>query len=87
MPAAALGAGEPVDVGVPASPPIARCQADRPYAVGGRRRYVDEAVVVADDDIIETQRAIWDELRLICEPGGAAALAAVRTSAYRPAPA
>jgi threonine dehydratase len=49
------------------------------------RRYVDEAVVVTDDDIRATQRAIWDDLRLVCEPGGAAALAAIRTGAYRPA--
>ena len=49
------------------------------------RRFVDEAVVVPDDDIRATQRTIWDDLRLISEPGGAAALAAIRTGAYRPA--
>ena len=49
------------------------------------RRYVDETVVVTDDAIRVTQRAIWDDLRLISEPGGAAALAALRTGAYRPA--
>jgi threonine dehydratase len=84
---AALGAGEPVDVevaGVAADSLGARRIGRTPWEVV--RRYVDEAVVVADDDIVETQRAIWDELRLICEPGGAAALAAVRTGAYRPAP-
>ena len=50
------------------------------------RRYVDEAVVVGDDDIRAAQRALWDDLRLICEPGGAAALAAIRCGAYRPVP-
>ena len=49
------------------------------------RRYVDEAVVVTDDDIRATQRAIWDDFRLISEPGGAAALAAIHAGAYRPA--
>ena len=39
-----------------------------------------------DEDIRAAQRAIWDGLRLIAEPGGAAALAALRTGAYRPEP-
>jgi threonine dehydratase len=49
------------------------------------RDYVDEAVVVHDDDIRSAQRALWDELRLVVEPGGAAALAALRCGAYVPA--
>ncbi len=83
---AALAAGEPVDV------PVAGVAAD---SLGARRIgavpwevvrcYVDVAVVVADDDIRAAQRAIWDDLRLISEPGGAAALAAIRCGAYRPA--
>ncbi|MFN8020665.1 MAG: threonine/serine dehydratase [Acidimicrobiales bacterium] len=48
------------------------------------RHYVDLAVVVTDDDIRSAQRALWDELRLIAEPGGAAALAALRCGAYVP---
>ena len=48
------------------------------------RHYVDEAVVVTDDDIRSAQRVLWDELRLIAEPGGAAALAALRCGAYVP---
>jgi len=47
-------------------------------------RYVHDAVVVEDEEIRAAQRAIWDGLRLIAEPGGAAALAALRTGAYRP---
>jgi len=47
-------------------------------------RYVQDAVVVEDEEIRAAQRAIWDGLRLIAEPGGAAALAALRTGAYRP---
>ena len=50
------------------------------------RRYVEVAVLVDDDAIRDAQRAIWDGLRLVAEPGGAAALAAVRTGAYVPAP-
>ena len=50
------------------------------------RRYVDRAVLVDDEAIHAAQRAIWDGMRLVAEPGGAAALAAVRTGAYVPTP-
>jgi threonine dehydratase len=33
---------------------------------------------------VSAQRALWDELRLVVEPGGAAALAALRSGAYVP---
>jgi threonine dehydratase len=48
------------------------------------RHFVDQAVLVTDDDIRAAQRVLWDELRLIAEPGGAAALAALRCGAYVP---
>lgn len=82
---AALAAGAPTAVavgGVAADSLGARQIGRAPWAVV--RRYVDEAVVVSDDDIRATQRAIWDNLHLISEPGGAAALTAVSTGAYRP---
>ncbi|HEU4841504.1 MAG TPA: pyridoxal-phosphate dependent enzyme, partial [Ilumatobacteraceae bacterium] len=83
---AARAAGGPVDVavaGVAADSLGARRIGAVPWAVV--RHYVDDAVVVGDDDIRAAQRAIWDDLRLISEPGGAAALAAIRCGAYRPA--
>jgi threonine dehydratase len=83
---AALDAGAPVDVdvaGVAADSLGAKRIGSVPWEIV--RRYVDEAVLVSDDEIGAAQRAIWDDLRLICEPGGAAALAAIRTGAYRPA--
>jgi len=49
-------------------------------------RFVDDAVLVSDDEIRDAQRALWDELRLIVEPGGAAAVAALRSGAYKPEP-
>lgn len=82
---AALGAGEPVEVEVAglAADSLGAKQIGRaPWEVV--RQFVDEAVVVTDDDIRATQRAIWEDLRLISEPGGAAALAAIRAGAYRP---
>jgi threonine dehydratase len=83
---AALEAGAPVEVGVggvAADSLGAKRIGNAPWEVV--RRYVDDAVVVSDDEIRTTQRAIWDELRLISEPGGAAAMAAIRSGAYRPA--
>jgi threonine dehydratase len=46
--------------------------------------YVDESVLVSDDDIRAAQRALWASVQLMAEPGGAAALAAVLSGAYRP---
>lgn len=83
---AARAAGEPVDVevaGVAADSLGARRLGAVPWSVV--RHFVDESVVVTDDDIRAAQRELWDELRLIAEPGGAAALAAIRGGAYRPA--
>ncbi len=83
---AARAAGEPVDVevaGVAADSLGARRLGAVPWSVV--RHFVDESVVVTDDDIRAAQRELWDELRLIAEPGGAAALAAIRSGAYRPA--
>jgi threonine dehydratase len=84
---AALAAGAPVKV------PVSGLAADSlgakrigavPWSIV--RHFVDEAVVVTDDDIRAAQRVLWDDLRLIVEPGGAAAMAAIRSGAYAPAP-
>lgn len=83
---AARLAGEPVEVGVSgvaADSLGARRLGTVPWSLV--RRFVDESVVVPDDAITAAQRELWDDLRLIAEPGGAAALAAIRTGAYLPA--
>jgi threonine dehydratase len=49
------------------------------------RDQVDRVVLVEDDAIRAAQREYWDECRMIVEPGGAAALAALRSGAYQPA--
>lgn len=48
-------------------------------------RNVDRVVIVGDDAIAAAQRALWERLRLVAEPGGATALAALLSGAYRPA--
>ncbi|HTI84730.1 MAG TPA: threonine/serine dehydratase [Acetobacteraceae bacterium] len=48
------------------------------------RQYVADAVLVPDDAIRAAQRLLWDRLRLVAEPGGATALAAVVSGAFVP---
>ena len=50
------------------------------------REYVAHSVTVDDDAIRAAQRLLWDRLRLIVEPGGAAAFAALQSGAYVPDP-
>lgn len=49
------------------------------------RAHVAENVVVTDDDVYTAQRRLWAATRLICEPGGVTALAALTSGAYVPA--
>ncbi|MGH2540880.1 MAG: threonine/serine dehydratase [Actinomycetota bacterium] len=82
----ALVAGGPVVVpvsGRAADSLGTRRVGDISYAVASAG-HVEEVVLVEDDAILEAQRAIWQELRIFAEPGGAAALAAVRSGAYIP---
>jgi threonine dehydratase len=48
------------------------------------QRYVDRVVLVSDDEIRAAQRRLWDLLRVVTEPGGAAAFAALLSARYRP---
>ncbi|HEY4999746.1 MAG TPA: hypothetical protein VII36_11405, partial [Usitatibacter sp.] len=43
-------------------------------------------VLVSDDAIREAQRALWKTLRIVAEPGGAAALASLLSGAWIPEP-
>lgn len=48
---------------------------------------LERVVLVSDQDIRTAQRALWAWLRLVAEPGGAAAFAALLSGAYKPRPA
>jgi threonine dehydratase len=83
----ALEAGRPVDA------PAGSIAADSlaPTRVGEltfdiARRAVERVILVSDDDIRAARRALWRTLRVVAEPGAAAALAAVLAGRYRPAP-
>ncbi|PTM60516.1 threonine/serine dehydratase [Phreatobacter oligotrophus] len=84
---AALAAGGPVDVdvqSVAADSLGARNVFGRVYETA--KAHVDHVVLVPDDAIREAQKRLWLGLRAASEPGGAAALAALISGAYRPAP-
>ncbi len=83
----ALRAGEPVDA---RSDSIA-ADALAPRQVGRlmfpiAQRYLHSTVLVTDEAIHAAQLALWDAARVVAEPAGATAFAAVHSGAYRPAP-
>jgi threonine dehydratase len=85
--ARALEAGRPVDVavgGVAADSLGARRVGALMFPIA--REHVERVALVPDAAIRDAQAALWDSLRLVAEPGAAAALAALLSGAYRPAP-
>jgi threonine dehydratase len=82
---AAFAAGKPVDA------PAGGIAADSlaPKRVGElmfpiARDNVAEIVLVSDDAIRRAQEALWSSLRVVTEPGGAAAFAAFPSTRYKP---
>ncbi|MBL7499212.1 threonine/serine dehydratase [Frankia sp. CNm7] len=83
----ALAAGRPVDApagGVAVDSLAPRRVGEHTFRIISR--YVDQVVLVTDDQIRQAQEILWDRLRLVAEPGGCAALAAVLAGRYLPAP-
>lgn len=83
----AFAAGEPVDA------PTEGVAADSlaPKRVGSlmfpiAQNYIERSILVGDDDIVAAQKALWDAVRVVAEPGGAAAFGAMLSGRYRPAP-
>jgi threonine dehydratase len=81
----ALAAGQPVDA------PAGGIAADSlaPKQVGAlmfpiAQRYVAHSVLVEDAAIAEAQLHLWDRLRIVTEPGGATAFAALLSGRYQP---
>lgn len=82
----ALEAGRPVDAeagGVAADSLAPRRVGDLMYPIA--ERFVDQVLLVADEAIRQAQEHLWDALRIVAEPGGAAAYAAILSGGYRPA--
>ncbi|MFN2598953.1 MAG: threonine/serine dehydratase [Pyrinomonadaceae bacterium] len=81
----ALAAGRPVDA------PAGGYAADSlaPRRVGElmfpiAQQFVSGVVLVTDDAIREAQRRLWETLRVVAEPGGAATTAALLSGRYAP---
>ena len=83
----ALQAGHPVDS------PAGGIAADSlaPKRVGElmfpiAQKFVSSVVLVTDDAIQQAQQALWKVLRIVAEPGGTAAFAALLSGRYKPQP-
>jgi len=81
----ALKAGTPVDA--PAEGVAADSLAPRqvgllmfPFA----QQHVERVLLVEDSEIIRAQEVLWDVFRIVVEPGGAAAFAALLSRRYQP---
>ncbi|WLB88467.1 MULTISPECIES: threonine/serine dehydratase [Bradyrhizobium] len=84
---AAFEAGAPVDApagGIAADSLAPRRVGELMFPVA--RAHVERVVLVSDDAIRQAQAALWSHLRLVAEPGGAAAFAALLSGRYRPSP-
>ncbi len=85
--AAALDAGRPVDVevgGIAVDSLGARRIGEIAFTIA--QSYVDRVALVEDDAIRAAQCQLWELLRIVAEPAGATALAALTSGAYRPEP-
>ena len=83
----ALEAGRPVDAeagGIAADSLAPRRVGERVFPIA--QRYVDRVVLVTDQAIRDAQETLWRAVRIVAEPGGAAALAALLSGRYRPEP-
>ena len=81
----ALEAGRPVDApagGIAADSLAPRRVGELMFPIA--QAHVNAMALVTDDAIRAAQRALWSALRIVAEPGGAAALAALLSRRYEP---
>ena len=84
--AMALAAGRPVDApagGVAADSLAPRQVGELMFPIA--QRYFERVVLIEDAAIRAAQDALWRVMRIVAEPGGAAALAALLSGRYAPA--
>ena len=81
----ALKAGRPVDApagGIAADSLAPRKVGELMFPIA--RAHVAKVLLVSDDAIRRAQDALWSAVRIVAEPGGAAAFAALLSGAYTP---
>jgi threonine dehydratase len=85
--AMALAAGGPVDApagGIAADSLAPRRVGTLVFPIAAR--HVERVVLVPDAAIGRAQQVLWDTMRVVAEPGGAAAFAALLSGRYEPRP-
>jgi threonine dehydratase len=83
---AALKAGRPVDApagGIAADSLAPRRVGELMFPIA--RAHVARVALVSDEAIRRAQEVLWSAVRIVAEPGGAAAFAALLSGAYAPA--
>ena len=82
-----LAAGQVMEVetgGIAADSLGARRVGDLMFPIA--QKFVAQSLLVSDEHIAQAQRMLWQQLRLVVEPGGATALAALLSGAFKPDP-
>ncbi|KRR24798.1 threonine dehydratase [Bradyrhizobium lablabi] len=82
----AFEAGHPIDAeagGLAADSLAPRRVGERVFPIV--RKYAPRTVLVSDAAIADAQATLWRALRIVAEPGGAAAFSAILSGAYKPA--
>lgn len=85
--ARALEAGRPVDAeagGIAADSLAPKRVGEMMFPIA--QAYVKNVLLVSDESIQQAQKALWNNLRVVAEPGGAAAFAALLSRRYQPQP-
>lgn len=80
----ALNAGRPVDSpagGIAADSLAPRQVGEMMFPIA--QKYVAESVLVTDDHIREAQKKLWQTVRIVAEPGGATAFAALLSGRFK----
>jgi len=83
----ALRAGRPVDApsgGIAADSLAPRQVGQQMFPIA--QKHVREVVLVTDEEIVDAQQKLWESVRVIAEPGGAAAFAALLSGRYKTQP-
>lgn len=83
----ALQAGHPVDAeasGLAADSLAPKRVGEHVFPIA--RRHVEKVLLVTDDQIRAAQEKLWQVLRVVAEPGGSAAFAALLSGRYQPQP-
>ena len=83
----ALEAGRPIDAeagGIAADSLAPKRVGELMFPIA--QAHVKRVVLVSDESIQQAQKALWKVLRVVAEPGGAAAFAALLSRRYQPEP-